>query len=68
MPARWGYAAAASTVDVRHLVPGSLLPEDRFWQHTTKIWLLDMGMLAAFVGALFQLCPLENPAAPLTQG
>ena len=47
MPARWGYAAAASTVDVRHLVPGSLLPEDRFWQHTLKIWLLDMGMLAA---------------------
>ena len=46
MPARWGYAAAASTVDLRHLVPGSLLPEDRFWQHTSKIWLLDMGMLA----------------------
>jgi ABC transport system ATP-binding/permease protein len=45
MPARWGYAAAASTVDVRHLVPGSLLPEDRFWQHTLKFWLLDMGML-----------------------
>ncbi|ORA71584.1 ABC transporter ATP-binding protein [Mycobacterium heidelbergense] len=47
MPARWGYAAAASTVDVRHLVPGSLLPQDRFWQHTPKIWLIDMGMLAA---------------------
>jgi ABC transport system ATP-binding/permease protein len=47
MPARWGYAAAASTVDIRHLVPGSLLPQDRFWQHTSKIWLLDMGMLAA---------------------
>jgi ABC-type multidrug transport system ATPase subunit len=47
MPARWGYAAAASTVDVRHLVPGSLLPQDRFWQHTRKVWLFDMGMLAA---------------------
>jgi ABC transport system ATP-binding/permease protein len=47
MPARWGYAAASSTVDVLHLVPGSLLPQDRFWQHTSKIWLLDMGMLAA---------------------
>jgi ABC transport system ATP-binding/permease protein len=47
MPARWGYAAAASTVDLRNLVPGSLVPEDRFWQHTPKIWLLDMGMLAA---------------------
>jgi ABC-type multidrug transport system ATPase subunit len=47
MPARWGYAAASSTVDVRHLVPASLLPQDRFWQHTRKIWLFDMGMLAA---------------------
>ncbi|MGB9224571.1 ATP-binding cassette domain-containing protein [Mycobacterium sp.] len=46
MPARWGYAAASSTVDVRTLIPGSMLPKDRFWQHTTKIWLLDMGMLA----------------------
>ena len=47
MPARWGYAAAASTVDVRHLVPSSLLPQDRFWEHTSRIWLFDMGMLAA---------------------
>lgn len=46
MPSRWGYAAASSTVDVRHLVPGSLLPQDRFWQHTSKVWLVDMGMLA----------------------
>ncbi|WP_197505773.1 FHA domain-containing protein [Mycobacterium sp. 852002-53434_SCH5985345] len=47
MPARWGYAAAASTVDLRHLVPDSLLSQDRFWQHTSKVWLLDMAMLAA---------------------
>ena len=47
MPTRWGYAAAASTVDVRTLVPGSMLPQDRFWEHTSKIWLFDMGMLAA---------------------
>ncbi|MCV6975917.1 FHA domain-containing protein [Mycobacterium bourgelatii] len=47
VPARWGYAAAAATVDVRNLVPGSLIPQDRFWQHTPRIWLLDMGMLAA---------------------
>src|ERR1700739_1175013 len=51
MPARWGYAAASSTVDVRHLVPPSLLPQDRFWQHTRKIWGFDMGMLAVL--ALF---------------
>ncbi|ORW75272.1 ABC transporter ATP-binding protein [Mycobacterium saskatchewanense] len=47
MPARWGYAAAASTVDLRNLVPGSLVSQDRFWEHTSKTWLLDMGMLAA---------------------
>ncbi|HTZ12031.1 MAG TPA: FHA domain-containing protein [Mycobacterium sp.] len=47
MPARWGYAAASSTVDVRHLVPPSMLPQDRFWQHTRTVWLFDMGMLAA---------------------
>jgi hypothetical protein len=47
MPARWGYAAAASTVDLRHLVPPTLLPQDQFWQHTRHFWLLDMGMLAA---------------------
>jgi ABC transport system ATP-binding/permease protein len=54
VPARWGYAAAASTVDVRALVPGSLLPQDRFWQHTSKIWLLDMGTLAAL--SVFYAC------------
>ncbi|WP_197506931.1 ATP-binding cassette domain-containing protein, partial [Mycobacterium sp. 852002-50816_SCH5313054-b] len=47
MPARWGYAAAASTVDLRNLVPGSLVSQDRFWQHTSTAWLLDIGMLAA---------------------
>ncbi len=46
-PARWGYAAAASTVDLRHLVPGSLIPQDRLWQHTSHVWLFDMAMLAA---------------------
>ena len=46
MPARWGYAAASSTVDLRSLVPGGELPHDRFWEHTSKIWLIDIGMLA----------------------
>ncbi len=54
MPARWGYAAAASTVDLRTLMPGSMLPQDRFWEHTTKIWLIDMGMLAGL--SLFYAC------------
>ncbi len=46
-PARWGYAAASSTVDVRHLVPGTLVSQDRWWQHSPGAWLFDMGMLAA---------------------
>ncbi len=46
-PARWGYAAAASTVDLRHLVPRTVLSQDRFWRHTPGTWLFDMAMLAA---------------------
>jgi ABC-type multidrug transport system ATPase subunit len=47
MPSRWGYAASASTVDLRALVPGSLLQQDAHWSHTRGAWLLDMGMLVA---------------------
>jgi hypothetical protein len=47
VPARWGYAAAASTVDLRHVIPGSMVAQDRWWQHKSSIWLFDMGMLAA---------------------
>ena len=47
MPSRWGYAASASTVNLRALVPGSLLQQDSHWSHTPGAWLLDMGMLVA---------------------
>jgi ABC-type multidrug transport system ATPase subunit len=46
IPARWGYAASAATVNLRELVPGSLSPEDRHWSHTSGVWLFDMAMLA----------------------
>jgi ABC transport system ATP-binding/permease protein len=46
-PARWGFAASASTVDLIRLVPGPLTPQDRHWQHTPGAWLFDMAMLAA---------------------
>ncbi len=46
VPARWGYAASASTVNVRALVPGSLSPEDSHWAHTRSAWVFDMAMLA----------------------
>ena len=65
MPARWGDAAASSTVDLRNLVPPTLLPQDQFWQHTRHFWLLDMGMLAG-LAVFFTCCvPMEDPAAPL---
>lgn len=46
-PARWGFAASASTVDLIRLVPGPLTPQDRHWEHTSGAWLFDMGMLVA---------------------
>ena len=45
-PARWGFAASASTVDLIHLVPGPLTPKDSHWEHTASAWWFDMGMLA----------------------
>ena len=47
VPSRWGYAASASTVNLRALVPGSLLPQDSHWLHTRSAWLFDMAMLCA---------------------
>jgi ABC-type multidrug transport system ATPase subunit/predicted component of type VI protein secretion system len=46
-PARWGFAASASTVDLIKLVPGPLTPKDALWEHTAKAWWFNMGMLAA---------------------
>ncbi len=46
-PARWGFAASASTIDLIRLVPGPLTPKDRHWEHTSGAWLFDMLMLAA---------------------
>ncbi|MGV0715483.1 FHA domain-containing protein [Mycolicibacterium sp. XJ662] len=46
-PARWGFAASASTIDLIRLVPGPLTPDDRHWEHSAGTWLFDMAMLAA---------------------
>ena len=54
-PARWGYAASASTVDLLTLqekVPS--LPHDSHWRHTPGAWWFDMGMLA-----LISICYLS---------
>ncbi|WP_082947575.1 ATP-binding cassette domain-containing protein [Mycobacterium sp. E2479] len=44
-PARWGFAASASTADLTKLVPGPLTPKDSHWQHTPATWWFDVGML-----------------------
>jgi len=47
-PARWGFAASASTVDLLTLqdkVPQT--PHDAHWKHTPGAWWFDMGMLVA---------------------
>lgn len=45
-PARWGFAASASTVDLIKLVPGPLTPKDHWWEHRGSIWWFDIGMLS----------------------
>ncbi|WP_081292843.1 ATP-binding cassette domain-containing protein [Mycobacterium colombiense] len=44
-PARWGFAASASTADLTKLVPGPLTPKDSHWRHTPATWWFDVGML-----------------------
>ncbi|WP_204808188.1 FHA domain-containing protein [Mycobacterium riyadhense] len=44
-PARWGYAASCSTVDIEKLVPGPVKPKDQHWVHKPSAWLFDMAML-----------------------
>ncbi|MDX3656332.1 ATP-binding cassette domain-containing protein [Streptomyces sp. ID05-26A] len=45
LPARWGLAATASTVDLTAISP--LAPKDDLWQHTKSGLLFDLGCLAA---------------------
>lgn len=45
-PARWGFAASASTVDLTTLSHAPQIPRDSHWKHTPSAWLFDMGMLA----------------------
>ena len=45
VPSRWGFAATASTVDLRSVSPLAPLDET-LWNHAPGWWLLDMAMLA----------------------
>uniref|UniRef100_UPI0018D145AC ATP-binding cassette domain-containing protein n=1 Tax=Mycobacterium sp. Marseille-P9652 TaxID=2654950 RepID=UPI0018D145AC len=44
-PARWGFAASASTIDAHRLIPGPTDPKDQHWDHKASAWLFDMAML-----------------------
>ena len=45
VPARWGFAAVASTVDVHHV--NLLAAVDDSWRHSSGQWLLDIGLLVS---------------------
>jgi ABC-type transport system involved in multi-copper enzyme maturation permease subunit len=42
-PARWGYAATASTADVKSLFRGA--QDDNLWEHSAGWWSLDVAMM-----------------------
>jgi ABC-type multidrug transport system ATPase subunit/predicted component of type VI protein secretion system len=45
-PARWGFAAGASSVNLQVLNPlNQKAVDETLWQHTVGIWALDVGML-----------------------
>lgn len=47
VPARWGFAAGASTVDLQAMVVGA--QEDSLWDHTAGQWWMNMGILLAMI-------------------
>jgi len=53
-PARWGFAATASTVGVTEMVKPPIMPADAHWKHDAGTWIFDMAMLGAL--SLFYLC------------
>ncbi|MDT5306790.1 MAG: transport system ATP-binding/permease protein [Mycobacterium sp.] len=50
VPARWGFAASASTVDLNSVE--AALPADRLWRHVPSAWLHDTGMLVVLAVVL----------------
>ncbi|MDO3647240.1 FHA domain-containing protein [Nocardia mangyaensis] len=49
-PSRWGYAAGASTVDLRELVLGA--QEDALWVHSPGIWIFNIVMVIVITSIL----------------
>lgn len=44
LPARWGFAASASTIDLLKVAP-LITVDDPLWRHALPWWALDMGVL-----------------------
>jgi hypothetical protein len=55
-PARWGYAAAAATVDLKRIVPGA--PDDPLWTHHPLQWLGAMFVMLV-LGLIFSALTLR---------
>lgn len=49
-PTRWGYAAAASTADVRQIV--ATAPADPLWQQRPAVWIGTLAMLGLLTGVM----------------
>ena len=47
VPARWGFASGASTVDLQAMVAAA--QEDSLWDHTASQWWMNMGILVAMI-------------------
>ncbi|OBA75581.1 ABC transporter, partial [Mycobacterium sp. 1554424.7] len=64
VPAQWGFAASASTSDLRRV--DALAANALMWTHYSGWWVFDMVMLLAFgaVAAGFALYRLRAPARP----
>ncbi|OBB86863.1 ABC transporter [Mycobacterium colombiense] len=61
VPAQWGFAAAASTANLRRV--DSLAADVVTWTHYSGWWVFDMGMLVLFgiIAAGFTLYRLRSP-------
>ncbi|MEV0707553.1 FHA domain-containing protein [Nocardia aurea] len=49
-PSRWGYAAGASTVNIREIFLNS--QPDGLWDHTSGTWILDIALLLVITAIL----------------
>ena len=48
-PSRWGFAAGASTVDLNKITPVPVATQDPIWQHTSHVWLTDIGAMVVLL-------------------